>query len=109
MTELLFRSDAYARACQGTVLAVTDRGGIVLDRTVFYATAGGQPGDRGELALGGGERIAIATAVYGEPGTDIVHVAATPDLMPETGSVVEAAIDWEMRHSHMRVHTALHL
>ena len=109
MTELVFRSDAYARACEATVLAVTDRGGIVLDRTVFYATAGGQPGDRGEIAIDGGQRIAIATAVFGETGSDIVHVAASPDLLPEPGSAVEAAIDWEMRHRHMRVHTALHL
>lgn len=109
MTELLFRSDAYARTCQAKVLAVNDRGGILLDRTVFYATAGGQPGDRGELALGGGERVAIATAVYGDQSTDIVHVAASHDRVPEMGSVVEAAIDWETRHCHMRVHTALHL
>jgi misacylated tRNA(Ala) deacylase len=91
------------------VLAVTDRGGIVLDRTVFYATAGGQPGDRGEIALPGGQRIAIATAVYGKPDTDIVHVPASPDLLPEPGSPVAATIDWEIRHRHMRVHTALHL
>ncbi|HUF44898.1 MAG TPA: alanyl-tRNA editing protein [Aestuariivirgaceae bacterium] len=109
MTELLYRSDAYARACEATVLAVTDRGGIVLDRTVFYATAGGQPGDRGEIALPGGQRIAIATAVYGEPDTDIVHVPASPDLLLEPGSAVEAAIDWGIRHRHMRVHSALHL
>jgi misacylated tRNA(Ala) deacylase len=109
MTELVFRTDAYARACKATVLAVNDRGGIVLDRTVFYATAGGQPGDRGEIALKGGRRIDIATAVYGEPGTDVVHVAAAPDGLPEPGSPVEATIDWEIRHRHMRVHTALHL
>jgi misacylated tRNA(Ala) deacylase len=109
MTELLFRSDAYARACEATVLAVTDRGGVVLDRTVFYATAGGQPGDRGEIALDGGRRVAIATAVYGDPGSDVVHVAASPDPLPEPGSSVEAMIDWETRHRHMRVHTALHL
>jgi misacylated tRNA(Ala) deacylase len=109
MTELLFRSDAYARACEATVLAVNDRGGIVLDRTVFYATAGGQPGDRGAIALKGGQRIAIATAVYGETDTEVVHVAAAPDGLPEPGSPVEAAIDWEIRHRHMRVHTALHL
>jgi misacylated tRNA(Ala) deacylase len=109
MTELLFRTDPYARACQGTVLAVNERGGIVLDRTVFYATAGGQPGDRGEIALDGGQRIAIATAVYGDPASDVVHVAASPDLLPEPGSPVEATIDWDIRHRHMRVHTALHL
>jgi misacylated tRNA(Ala) deacylase len=108
MTELLFRSDPYARACEGTVLAVNERGGIVLDRTVFYATGGGQPGDRGWITLDG-QRIDIATAVYGDPGTDIVHVAASPDLLPEPGSPVEATIDWEVRHRHMRVHTALHL
>ena len=79
MTELVFRSDAYARACAGTVLAVNERGGIVLDRTVFYATAGGQPGDRGELALDGGRRIAIATAVYGDPDSAVVHVTAAPE------------------------------
>ena len=109
MTELVFRTDAYARTCQGTVLAVNERGGIVLDRTVFYATAGGQPGDRGEIALDGGRRIAIATAVYGDPDNSIVHVAATPENLPEPGSPVEATIDWEVRHRHMRVHTALHL
>jgi misacylated tRNA(Ala) deacylase len=109
MTELVFRTDAYARACKATVLAVNDRGGIVLDRTVFYATAGGQPGDRGEIALKSGQRIDIATAVYGEPDTDVVHVAAAPDGLPEPGSPVEATIDWEIRHRHMRVHTALHL
>jgi misacylated tRNA(Ala) deacylase len=91
------------------VLAVNERGGIVLDRTVFYATAGGQPGDRGWIALGGGQRIAIASAVYGDPASDVVHVAASPDLLPEPGSPVEATIDWDIRHRHMRVHTALHL
>jgi misacylated tRNA(Ala) deacylase len=108
MTELVFRTDPYARACQGTVLAVNERGGIVLDRTVFYATAGGQPGDRGWIAVDG-RRIDIATAVYGDPDNSVVHVAASAERLPEPGSPVEATIDWEVRHRHMRVHTALHL
>jgi misacylated tRNA(Ala) deacylase len=108
MTELVFRSDAYARTCEGTVLSVNERGGIVLDRTVFYATGGGQPGDRGWISLDG-RRIDIATAVYGDPDHSIVHVAAAPDELPAPGTPVEAAIDWDTRHRHMRVHTALHL
>ena len=48
-TECLFRDDSYLKDCDARVVALTDQGGIVLDRTVFYATSGGQPGDAGSL------------------------------------------------------------
>src|SRR5690606_33092402 len=51
MTELLFRADAYLRECDARVVGVNERGGIVLDRTVFYAAGGGQPGDAGSLEI----------------------------------------------------------
>ena len=74
MTDLLFRDDAYLQTCEAKVVGVNDRGGIVLDRTVFYATAGGQPGDKGTLSFDG-NAIPIATAVYDE-AKNVVHVPA---------------------------------
>ena len=109
MTELLFRDDPYSKSCEATVTAVNDRGGIELDRTVFYPTGGGQPGDAGVLHLANGSEIIIATAINGDDTDDVIHIPADGQEAPATGSVVTAAIDWTKRHSHMRIHTCLHL
>lgn len=109
MTQALFREDAYTRDCEATVLAVNDRGGIVLDRTVFYPTGGGQPGDSGRLRLSDGGEISIATAVKGDGPDEVVHVPAEGQEPPAPGTKVTAEIDWERRHRHMRIHTCLHL
>ncbi|WP_417689641.1 alanyl-tRNA editing protein [Roseibium sp.] len=109
MTAPLFRDDAYLKSCEATVVAVNERGGIVLDQTVFYATGGGQPGDRGRLVMDDGTEIEIATAVYDEDKSAIVHVPAEGQSLPSAGSVVTAKIDWDRRYRLMRVHTALHL
>lgn len=106
-TRLLFREDAYLREAPANVIAHTAEGGVVLDQTVFYATAGGQPGDSGTLVWDGGA-LDIATAVKAGPG-QIALVAAEPKPMPPVGAQVMQHLDWERRHRHMRVHTALHL
>ncbi len=110
-TDCLFRADAYLASCTATVVELTDRGAIVLDRTVFYATSGGQPGDRGTIATAAGGVIPIATAVYADPAkTVIAHVPADgATARPPVGDVVTAKIDWETRYARMRMHTALHL
>ncbi len=108
-TEQLFRSDPYLRDCTATVLAINDRGGIVLDRTVFYPTAGGQPGDRGGIEAAAAPVCPIATTVYDADRTTIVHVPAEGAAAPQVGSSVRLVLDWETRHRHMRMHTALHL
>ena len=109
MTEQLYRSDAYLRECEANVLDVNERGGIVLDRTPFYASAGGQPGDHGVIRFAGGE-CPIATTVYDSTDKSrIVHMAAEGAPRPATGERVTAVLDWDLRHRHMRMHTALHL
>jgi misacylated tRNA(Ala) deacylase len=105
----LFRDDAYRRDCEAKIVAHNDRGGIVLDRTVFYATSGGQPGDTGRLVVPGGNIVPIAATVYDEDKVGIVHVPAGTDQLPAIGMPVLAEIAWERRHRHMRMHTALHL
>ncbi len=111
-TETLFRSEPYARTCEAQVVAVNERGGIILDRTVFYPTGGGQPGDSGTLKLADGREIEIATTVKGGPedgDNAIVHVPAEGSAVPTAGDSVTAEIDWDRRHRHMRIHTCLNL
>jgi misacylated tRNA(Ala) deacylase len=107
MTEPLFRADAYLRDAPATVTEITPEGGIVLDQSLFYPTGGGQPGDSGRLVWPGGS-IAIATTVKGE-GAKIVLLPAEPLPLPPAGAAVMQHLDWDRRHRHMRVHTALHL
>lgn len=105
--DLLFRSDPYARSCTATVVAVDGRG-IRLDRTVFYPTGGGQPGDTGFLRTDGRD-IRIADTIKGDGPDDVIHVPGDGAEPPGMGDHVEVTLDWERRHRHMRMHTALHL
>ena len=105
MTEELFREDSYLKSCTAKVLA-SSPDGVVLDRTVFYPTGGGQPGDSGTLS-GPGGAVAITEAVKGEDG--ILHKLEEGAAAPAVGDDVEVTLDWDRRYKHMRVHTALHL
>jgi misacylated tRNA(Ala) deacylase len=106
MTERLFLDDSTLSHAEARVLSAALEG-IVLDRTVFYARSGGQPGDVGVLRWDGGE-TAIVDTIKGE-GETILHIPAADAAMPPVGATVEGAIDWERRHRLMRMHTTLHL
>lgn len=109
-TELLFRDDAYLKDTTARVEAVTDQGGIVLDRTIFYAMGGGQPGDRGRIRRADGSEIAIVNTVYDkEDRSRVIHLAEPSAELPTPGESVTLVLDWETRHPRMRIHTALHL
>ncbi len=106
-TKLLFKEDAYLQKTEARVVSVNERGGIVLDRTVFYATGGGQPGDGGTF-IHNNHSIEIVTTVYDRESKQIVHVPATPSGL-SVGDEVDTSIDWNNRYKHMQMHTALHL
>lgn len=114
-TQALHRDDAYLRTCDARVNHIGDDG-VELDRTVFYATSGGQAADHGLLRLADGSEIPVIDARKsrreGATPDDTVHVLdpRSPwreQLVP--GSAVTAEIDWTRRHRHMRFHTATHL
>ena len=106
MTEDLFRDDAYLKSCEAKVVEVAEDG-IVLDRTCFYATGGGQPGDSGTLTAADGSSVAVAETV--KSNGRIVHVPEGAAGGLSVGDTVTATLDWDKRYLHMRVHTALHL
>lgn len=106
MTERLFLDQPNLARTDATVVSSAPEG-IVLDRTVFYARGGGQPGDTGRLWWEGGD-VAITDTVKGE-GEAIMHLPAQGVPLPAPGTVVSAEIDWDRRHRLMRMHTAMHL
>jgi misacylated tRNA(Ala) deacylase len=106
MVEELFRQDAYLKQADATVTAVEDRG-VRLDRSIFYPTGGGQPGDTGMLRWDGGEAKIIDTVKA--DGNDVLLVLAPDAPKPAVGARVHCELDWERRYKHMRMHTALHV
>ena len=108
-TEVLFRDDSYLREADARVVRVNDRGGVVLDRTIFYATSGGQPGDTGFLERADGTRVAVAGTITGESKEEILHIPAAGAEPLQAGEALKLLIDWERRYRLMRMHTACHL
>lgn len=103
MTDLLYLHDAQQRSFSGTVLSVDDSA-VVLDRTHFYPTGGGQPHDTGLFTWDGGSARVVDVRKVGD---DAVHLLEGD--IPAVGTLVTGMIDWERRHALMRTHTALHV
>ncbi len=101
MTELMFLRDAYQRECTSTVVDIRDNA-VVLDKTIFYYTGGGQPHDTG--VLGGNVVVDVR-----KDGDEVLHYLIEGAALPSVGDVVECSIDWDRRHQLMRTHTAMHV
>ncbi|MGA8303556.1 MAG: alanyl-tRNA editing protein [Thermoplasmata archaeon] len=112
MTELAYLPDlaaAYVRTFRARATALPP-GAVVLDRTFFYPTGGGQPSDRGVLRTEGGGNLEVIDVVRSGPG--VIHrIRADPEIARalRVGVELEGTLDWERRHRHMRLHTGQHL
>lgn len=104
MTEKLYLNDAYLKECDARVNKITDRG-IILDRTVFYARGGGQPGDSGTISFG--DRVVRIDDTIKE-GDNVLHISEDTSGIPE-GEFCKCSLNWETRYQYMRYHSAIHL
>ncbi|RYC17485.1 alanyl-tRNA editing protein [Ciceribacter ferrooxidans] len=108
-TTALYRDDFYLSTCEAVVTAVNEDGSIETDRTCFYATSGGQPGDTGFLERSAGSRIALDVTRHGATKDIILHMPAEGQALPAVGETLVMHVDWPRRYKLMRMHTACHL
>lgn len=107
MTERLYGTDSYERTFSAKVLKIEndDEGvRVLLDRTLFYPTSGGQPHDTGVL----GDARVVGVENHSSEGRDEVW-HRLEGVVPREGERVEGRVDWPRRYRHMQRHTAQHL
>ena len=100
--------------CSAQIIAINDEGGIIFDKTNFYATSGGQPGDTGIIELENGQSLEICNTVKGKTTGAIALIAGCehlPDIrsLIAIGDNITCTINWQRRYKLMQMHTACHL
>ncbi len=104
-TERLYYTDAYTTTFEADLIDVTrheGRAAVVLDRSCFYPTSGGQPHDTGTL-----NDLPVTDVVLRETDGVVLHVLE--DEPAFTGARAAGRIDWTRRFDHMRHHTGQHI
>ena len=104
MTVELFRNNSYLKSYNSRITEILEDG-IILDKTIFYPEGGGQPGDIGKI-LYNGKNIEIIGTRY--QNKKIVHLIEKNNFL-KINDKIDINLDWDIRYSHMKVHTCLHL
>jgi misacylated tRNA(Ala) deacylase len=107
VTDALYLSETESLTFEATVERTLDDR-VVLDRTRFYPTGGGQPHDTGVVRVvdGDGHEWRVTDV---EKRDTIYHTLAGDAEPPAAGTTVEGRVDRERRRAHQRYHTAQHL
>ncbi len=110
MTERLYYHDSFLYNFDAEVHAVEDtpRSALVLDRTAFYPTSGGQVFDTGWITGEAGAKARVAEVADGDDGR-VVHYLEAPVKDWKPGTRVHGAIDAERRRDHMQQHSGQHV
>ena len=104
MENALYMNDSYLKEFEAVVESVKDGKFVVLDKTAFYPTGGGQPHDIGVIVFNGEEYPVV---YIGKFSGKISHEVGKPGL--KAGDKIIGRIDWGRRYKFMRMHTAAHL
>ncbi len=104
MESALYMNDSYLKEFEAVVESVNDNKYVVLDKTAFYPSGGGQPHDTGIMICNGEE---YAVVYVGKFSGKISHEVAKQGL--KAGDKVTGRIDWNRRYKLMRMHTAAHI
>src|SRR5512143_2769169 len=113
MTDRLYYRDSFLYDFDGEVVEVVGpsreepRSGVVLDRTAFYPTSGGQVHDLGHLEIDKSSRIAVSGVGELEDGRVVHFVESTAQLLK--GTRVHGVIDARRRRDHMQQHSGQHV
>jgi alanyl-tRNA synthetase len=111
MTDHLYYQDSFLYEFEAeireSVVTPDSRPALILDRTAFYPTSGGQVFDTGWIAADGAPKLRVVDVAEQEDGT-ILHMLESPASV-EKGTRVRGVIDAERRHDHMQQHSGQHI
>jgi len=104
LTEKLYYQDSYLKEFKAKILKkikIDNRPAIVLDRTAFYPTSGGQPNDTGTIQD-------ILVLEVSEDDEEVIHILKD-EIKEDIGAIIIGRINWERRFNHMQQHSGQHI
>lgn len=110
MTERLYYHDSFLYEFDARIVDINSAGPrpfVVLDRSAFYPTSGGQVFDTGWLGNDSAQKVRVDEVAEDEQGAVLHYLEAAGDLKP--GAQIHGLIDADRRRDHMQQHSGQHV